>query len=82
MRYADAVDGAIGRKFDRSITIDGFRQNVRFNKNGRLIAINRILPGEDLFTNYEPQFRLLTLQTGLADEQTTTLRLGKKRSRA
>ena len=80
--YADAVDGGIGEKTNRSITIDGFRQNVRFNKNGRLIAINRILPGEELFTNYGPQFRLSTIQTGPADVQTTTLQLGKHRSRA
>ena len=58
VRYADAVDGGIGGKINRSIAIDGFRQNVRFNKNGRLVAINRILPGEELFTNYGPQFRL------------------------
>ena len=68
MRYADAVDGGIRGKIDRSIAIDGFRQNVRFNKNGRLMAINCILPGEELLTNYEPQFRLPTLQTGPADE--------------
>jgi hypothetical protein len=79
---ADAVDGGIGGKINRSIAIDGFRQNVRFNKNGRLIAINRILPGEELFTNYGPQFRLPTIKTGTAIIQNTTLRLGKKRSKA
>jgi hypothetical protein len=51
VRYADAVDGGIGGKINRSIAIDGFRQNVRFNKNGRLVAINRSLPGAVLFTN-------------------------------
>ena len=82
VRYADAVDGGIGGKINRSIAVDGFRQNVRFNKNGRLIAINRILPGEELFTNYGPQFRLPTIKTGPANIQNTTLRLGKKRSKA
>ena len=82
VRYADAVDGGIGGKINRSIAIDGFRQNVRFNKNGRLIAINRILPGEELFTNYGPQFRLPRIKTGTANIQNTTLRLGKKRSKA
>jgi hypothetical protein len=82
VRYADAVDGGIGGKINRSIAIDGFRQNVRFNKNGRLIAINRILPGEELFTNYGPQLRLPTIKIGLANIHNTTLRLGKKRSKA
>ena len=77
VRYADAVDGGIGGKINRSIAIDGFRQNVRFNKNGRLIAINRILPGEELFTNYGPQFRPPTIKTGPVNIQNTTLRLGK-----
>jgi hypothetical protein len=82
VRYADAVDGGIGGKINRSIAIDGFRQNVRFNKNGRLVAINRILPGEELFTNYGPQFRLPTIKIKPEDIQNTTLRLGKKRSKA
>ena len=56
VRYADAVDGGIGGKINRSIAMDGFRQNVRFNTNGRLIAINQILPEDELFTNYGPQF--------------------------
>ena len=82
VRYADAVDGGIGGKINRSIAIDGFRQNVRFNKTGRLVAINRMLPGEELFTNYGPQFKLPTIKTGTASIQNTTLRLGKKRSKA
>ena len=82
VRYADAVDGGIGRNIYRSIAIDRFGQNVRFHKNRRLIVINRILPGEELFTNYGPQFRLPTLQIGPANEQTTTLQLGKNHSRA
>jgi hypothetical protein len=82
VRYADAVDGGIGGKINRSIAIDGFRQNVRFNKNGRLVAINRILPGEELFTNYGPKFKLPTIQIRPENIQNTTLRLGKKCSKA
>jgi len=66
------------------MNLPGFRQNVKFTEQGRIMVIRKIEPGDELFTNYGPEFKIPKQNPSTKKQSRQTsirLKVGTKQSK-